>query len=110
MTIRLDKWDLLDPSRFQRDVEEQHGGPVFDRWSILDPALERVQLNAALGLTLTNDALLDPWLLIQEVKTGDDEVGNHDLPDLPDGFSFVVDSDANYVLSGTDYVIAETPA
>lgn len=34
--------------------------------------------------------------------------GGGDLPDLPDGFSFVVNDD-NYVLNGTDYVITETP-
>jgi len=70
MTILLDNWDLLDPARFQRDVEEQHGGAIFNRWSVLDPALERAQLDSALGLELSNATLLDRWRLIQEVEAG----------------------------------------
>jgi len=68
MTIILDNWDLLDPARFQRDVEEQHGSTIFDRWSVLDEALERRQLDAALGIELSNAALLDRQRLFDEVE------------------------------------------
>lgn len=59
MTSIFDKYSDLDPARMRKQIETAHGSPVFDQYSH-DPVRAEVQMRAALGASFDPFSLLDP--------------------------------------------------
>src|SRR5580765_7464155 len=78
--MAFDKYSELDPAKMQRDIEEMHGTAFFDKYSILDDTYRIHQIENAFGVEISNDALLDPVRLMQEVVIAD-EGGGGSAPD-----------------------------